>query len=75
MWPNWWPLTAMKGGHALEHAPQRMHVSASRKIGSASIFSRPLSRITQCNSRGPCTPIVSDCSISAERDGPVIQLT
>ena len=65
----------MNGGHALEHAPQRMHVSVSRKSGSSSIASRPLSRITQCISRGPWTPIVSDCSMSAERDGPVIQFT
>jgi len=65
----------MKGGQALEHAPQRMQVSASRNRGSARISSRPLSRITQCISRGPWTPIVSDCSMSADRDGPVIQFT
>jgi hypothetical protein len=65
----------MKGGHALEHAPQRMHVIASRNIGSASIASRPLSMITQCISRGPWTPMASDCSMSADREGPVIQFT
>ena len=65
----------MNGGQAFEHAPHRMQVSASRKIGSSIISSRPLSMITQWSSRGPCTPIVSDCSMSADREGPVIQFT
>src|SRR3984957_4967762 len=30
---------------------------------------------TTCNRRGPCAPSSSDCSISAERDGPVTSMT
>ena len=75
MCPNWWPPTAIKGGQAFEQAPHLMQVSASRISGSARIASRPLSRTTQCISRGPCAPMTGLKPMSEERDGPVTQFT
>src|SRR5207302_4445993 len=67
MCPNWWPPTAIKGGQAFEQAPHLMQVSASRISGSARIASRPLSRTTQCISRGPCAPMTGLKPMSEER--------
>src|SRR5688572_1113508 len=49
-----------------------MHESASRNRGSSRIAVRPLSMRTMCSSFGPCTPIWSVSSMSADRDGPVM---
>lgn len=65
----------MNGGQALEQAPQRMQVSASRNAGSARIASRPLSSTTQCSSRGPWAPVTYTPAMSADPEGPLIQFT